>query len=733
MKKRLVAGLLMLSFLLLTACGGIGTLPAGTGTGGNAQETAAETLLTLFSGGEDDYAIIYSASATDCVSQAVLRLRQAVASCTGKSPITAPDNSKKQTESGRELLIGVTTREESRREMEKLDGYGWRIAFSGGKPVVCASSDRLLAEAVERLMGIWISENGRIGLSDRTELTHSADDEVLPLTDNGKARFKVIIPQRCSDTLRSGAAKIATALAGAVGVERGTVYTDAEIAEQDGAYEVCIGKTTRAASERLYGGMRGLYEGKGVVDGTRIVLGGMTEETLSAVVNKLYEAITAAIRGAYSGGAVLAADWSAAENPDTAVARLPAVGAGTVKGVYDTGKETYILYVTGIALTDYTAYLRVLQEDGCTAEKSYTLGDNRYSLMKHETYTAYVSYLPQKNAMRIAVGEPDIPDPTESEPLSAAVCEPTLWQLDVDNYGSKANGGMSYVIQLTDGSFLVVDGGYSTQTEATALYEHLVAHTPKGQKPVISAWFITHGHIDHYGALMTFSGQYANAVDVRAFYYNLPYVTIDDIGAHNSKSIEAAMARWGTAKRYSALHSGMKIGLSGAAVTVLCTFEDVYPLAIDNGNDTSLVFRVDVGGQRILFTGDAMTAESVTMTGTIPREELKSDIVQVSHHGYEGCDPTFYGMADPEVLLWPMPVVGYQTSGYSGVPQKVFAKWYRENLAANKYLREQVGKGKIKKIFCMGDGTVEIRLPYTPTGRVVPDYDSIYGQTARKI
>ena len=732
MKKRLMPILLVLSMLMLFACNRNGTPNRNEGETGTGENTEPETLLTLFDGSENDYAIIYSPQATDCVSEAVTALRGAVTERTGKKPVTAPDNSKKQPETEREIVIGATTRAVSASETEKIEGYGWRIAFVGKKLVVSASNDILLAEAIERLMGTWISEGTTVSLSNRTLLTEDATAAVYPLTDNGKARYRVIIPAKCTDAVRDKATQVANALAKASGGSMGTVHTDSEIAEKDGAYEICIGRTTRAASTKLYAELRGLFEAKAVIDGTRIVVGGLREETLLTVMGTLCGIIEKAVQGAYRGGAVLSADWTTSENPESAASCLPAITAGKVKGSFDTGKDAYILYATGIVLTDYTAYIKTLVADGCREEAAYKLGDNRYALLKHEKYTAYVSYLPQKNAMRVYVGGPDVPNPAPEAESFETVCEPTLWQLDVDNYGSKANGGMSYVMQLPDGTFLVVDGGYSTETEARNLYSHLMAHTPTGQKPVISAWFITHGHIDHYGALMNFSGRYSDAVEVKAFYYNLPYISVGDIGAHNSKAIEAAMSRWQTAKRYSALHSGMQFGLAGAEVTVLCSFEDVYPLTIENGNDTSLVFRVDIGGQRILFTGDAQTAESVTMTGTIPREALKCDIVQFSHHGYEGCEPAFYNMADASVVLWPMNIVGYQPSGYASVPQRVFAKWYNGSLAANRFIREQVEKGKIKKLFCMGDGTVELKLPYTPTGRVVPDYDKIYGQTARK-
>ena len=115
----------------------------------------------------------------------------------------------------------------------------------------------------------------------------------------------------------------------------------------------------------------------------------------------------------------------------------------------------------------------------------------------------------------------------------------------------------------------------------------------------------------------------------------------------------------------------MTLGFAGATVDVLCTHEDVYPMSFVDGNDTSTVLRVNIAGQRILFLGDARDGESVTMLNTIPTAELKMDIVQFSHHGYEGCSDVFYKVVGAPVVLWPMNIIGYQSGTYA----PIFRNW----------------------------------------------------------
>ena len=53
----------------------------------------------------------------------------------------------------------------------------------------------------------------------------------------------------------------------------------------------------------------------------------------------------------------------------------------------------------------------------------------------------------------------------------------------------------SYVLQLKNQHFVMCDGGYLE--EASRVIEYLESLVPKGTKPVVEGWFITHPHHDH--------------------------------------------------------------------------------------------------------------------------------------------------------------------------------------------------------------------------------------------
>lgn len=694
MKKRLILILLAIVMVFgLVSCGNKENNNEQASDTSNVGETDSDNgeNVTLFCGAENDYRIVYSADAGDSVKNQVKAIKTAVSAATGVNAQMAVDNSKTLTEVDREIVLGKTSRKESTDVIDKISGLGYAIEFVGEKLIVTASNETLLAFAIEELMIQWSVDSNSVSVSKSLKIAKDESPNMLPFVENGKLLHKVIVPEGASEKIYNRAKIISDTLSQVTG-EASTIYYDNSSdlpAESEDAYEICIGETTRAASARVYAKITTQGGGVIAVDKNRIAIGAGSEEALLDTINVFYTELAQLIRGGYKGIPAIMRDYSFETEKNGLLANLPQIDVGTVSEVLDTGKNAYLMYVTNITVQDYSSYVAKLKNNGCTEEKAYSLASNQYSLMKNQAYTAYLSYLPTKNAMRIYVGEPTVADPTISEAQNSSVAEPMLWQLDVDS--SVDNGGMSYVARLTDGTFLVIDGGYQTEKEAKNLYDHLVANTPSGQKPVISAWVITHAHIDHYGALIKFADMYSSSVEVKAFYYNFPHYKVGDIAENNVNAIERAMAKWSGATRYSAVHSGMHIGLAGATMTVVCTYEDVYPSTPVSGNDTSMVFRLDIAGKRVMITGDAQEYQNAVITSTIDKSVLKSDIVQVSHHGYEGLSNTFYSMVEASVVMWPM-------------PKSVFDQWYNNSLSGNKYIREQVNAGKAILVK-MGYGT----------------------------
>lgn len=720
MIKRILLFLLALAMTVgLVACEDKGEGNSTTGTGDATEnDTPISPADVILFGGTEDYTIVYSGTANDAVKDLIVQMSNRVKDVTGSNPKRIADNAKTEKETPKEIIIASTTRSASEKSMEKISGIGYRVEFIGEKLVITASNDTVLKSAVQKLFEAWRIENGKVILHNTTVLTDDLSNSMLSLYDNGVFKYNVVIQASAKGSVYDAAedmtGRISNLTGKAVGLNYDTMY-----AEKTDAYEICIGKTNRPDSESFYASLDGAFEYKVVISGNKILIGSHNDDALAKAISAFSDYLCSAIYGTYCGIPAIEKNYYLTGSLSETLKAFPQPSVGTSRGMMLTGDEEYVMYYQDITQNDYQTYITTLTGSGCVIEETYEMGGNKYALMESEGYSVYVAYLSKVGAMRIILGKPDKLQPEPAAPFESDVCKPALWQLEVDNKGSSANGGMSYVIQLSDGSFIVIDGGYNTNSEADNLYTLLKDNTKGGGEPVISAWFISHLHVDHWGGLKNFSQKYSDKVEVKAFYYNFPRVTLGDVGPSTQKNVEGYMNKWKNAKKYSSLHSGMNFSVADAKITVICTFEDVFPQPINDGNDTTTVFKVEIGGQSIMFLGDAYYGESATMSSQVDSSVLKSDIVQVSHHGYEGCSEGLYRAIGAKIVLWPMNIVGYDGSS----PSAVFKKWYEGGPSANAYFRNNPD---IQKIIVAGAGTAKLELPYTATGEKLPDYEKIF-------
>jgi beta-lactamase superfamily II metal-dependent hydrolase len=117
----------------------------------------------------------------------------------------------------------------------------------------------------------------------------------------------------------------------------------------------------------------------------------------------------------------------------------------------------------------------------------------------------------------------------------------------------------------------------------------------------------------------------------------------------------------------------MKFYIRNACVEILYTQEDLYPTKLYYFNDCTMVSRVTVAGQTITYLGDVRYEGSYIMSERYGKE-LESEIVQISHHGFDGGTVELYTLLNPKTCLWPTSKenftnmsAGKTTSGYYAV------------------------------------------------------------------
>ena len=225
-----------------------------------------------------------------------------------------------------------------------------------------------------------------------------------------------------------------------------------------------------------------------------------------------------------------------------------------------------------------------------------------------------------------------------------------------DKYGN----GMSIVYRLSDGSLFVFDSGSSTVKYM--LYKCL-KDLSGGGKIKIAAWVLTHAHGDHYGAMYDlFNGIYKNEFEIQEFWYNRATNTDDANGAGvNLVNLFNQVAKGETKVR--ALEYGQTYTLDGGRVSakVLCTPDKVANRSGLDENTNSLVMMLNIGGKKILMTGDANKPAwdfMVSQHNASSEYSLKCDYLQMPHHAVHAAGTAEgYNAANPSYVIIPSTTV----------------------------------------------------------------------------
>lgn len=262
-----------------------------------------------------------------------------------------------------------------------------------------------------------------------------------------------------------------------------------------------------------------------------------------------------------------------------------------------------------------------------------------------------------------------MPQPALSKPR---LCEPMLAVLPLDyTHRDMTDGnGMGYAALLEDGTWIVWDGGYPCDAEL--LFAYLSDRSPlPDHRVVISAWILTHAHYDHYGCFRSFTRLYADRVQVRYFLLNPPekddaVIAEGVVDPFLTRDFPELLERYDGARAVR-VHAGQTMELHGAKLEILQTFEDVLPRRINWLNEASVVTRLHLAGQTILFTADCEITgdQQLILLG----DGLKSDFLQVAHHAYSGGGPELWDAVSPEWLLF--------STNYETLTRRLLPSWQK--------------------------------------------------------
>ena len=221
----------------------------------------------------------------------------------------------------------------------------------------------------------------------------------------------------------------------------------------------------------------------------------------------------------------------------------------------------------------------------------------------------------------------------------------TLWQLPNQTHTQM----MSYVLRSRSGKLIVIDGGNAG--DGKYLAEFLA-----GLGNVVDAWFISHPHSDHFGALVEILKQ-PGSLEIKNLYASMP--TKAWIDEFTSDSEKASFDRYveGLAKAERSpedLLLGRKMEIDGIQIEVLGVKNP--EITVNPINNSSVVLRVWDSTKSILFLADLGAEGGDKLLASPLADRIPCDYVQMAHHGQTGVNEAFYRKVGPTYCLWPTPL-----------------------------------------------------------------------------
>ncbi len=313
--------------------------------------------------------------------------------------------------------------------------------------------------------------------------------------------------------------------------------------------------------------------------------------------------------------------------------------------VQNTTEEEVIAYAETLSASGFSLYDKKVKPAG--GEKPYNK-NLFYTYINDET-CIFIFWAAGVRTVHIVTSS-RLPLPSIEKLPSVGTANPKLFQL-------KLAVGSVYAVHLSDNSFLLMDGSLEGEEDPKALYEFLQEKSGE-EKPRIAMWMFSHPDSDHIRLATFFLKEFAGKVNIEGFAYQFndcqkaKFVYIDSaiIGAEISAFEESIKKNFPHVPVYT-LHAGQSYFFPGVEIEILLTADTIYPYPYASANDVSAVWRLKTEEKSVLFLNDAMQY-SLRELASIYGDYVKSDILQLAHHGLIGGELGLYKLVDPDVCLW---------------------------------------------------------------------------------
>ena len=252
---------------------------------------------------------------------------------------------------------------------------------------------------------------------------------------------------------------------------------------------------------------------------------------------------------------------------------------------------------------------------------------------------------------------------------------------------------MGYILKTKNNKIIVIDGGTTDDTEN--LIKQINKHGGK-----VDAWFLTHLHDDHLGAFSNIAND--EQIQIEKIYCSFNeyswYEENELARAEFSKQILEILKQDNIKDKVEEVSLNQNINIDDIKIEILGIRN---PEITENaGNEQSMVVKFDTGKTTFLVLGDTGIKSSEKLLKT-QKEKLKSDIVQMAHHGQNGATKELYEQINPTICMWPTPEWLWNNDSGEG---KGSGPW--KTLETRQWIEEL----KVKKNYVEKDGDITIKL-----------------------
>ena len=616
-----------------------------------------------------------------------------------------------------EIIIGNNTATETKSALDQLlkSDKDYLIQFSGTKIIIVAKNDLILPEACDMFFETYIKnmKNNTLEVKDGAT-TLGVSKNFTTIAYDGIAQYEIVLGNVSAD-VKARVTELAAFIKTKCGVS--SVKSDAKYNKSKN--QILIGP---AEFSETSSSIKSLSDDKGIVTkvGNKIVIAGKDDTSTIFAIDAFTQMLEDADESnTKKGNYAISVTKSIIDTQCVSLDSIPKFTGATYSTTYPSGNGIEQLYYTNADPSKINAYVTQLADLGYRKVEDNSINNNRFVTCYGKNGIVHISYLNHNKSVSVILDSLNGSVYKASEPTYTKVTDQALAVMSIDysKLSDKSDAsGMSYIITLEDGRYIIIDGGYNKNkgtNDHKIIYNYLKDNNKrKDGKIVIAAWIFTHDHSDHHGVFTPFCQDYSSKVELQYYIQNFgdkSNYKQQPSGWLNDGIPNTLIAEYFKDAKKIVPHTGQKITFCNTTFEIISTQESHVPNKIEWVNDASIILRMNSNGVKTLFLADA-EAQTTKLLLNMYGSTLKSDIMQIAHHGYSGGSTALYQNVDPSWTLWPTNQTCFEertTGGGIGNAQSQ-NRWARNNSLCF------VGDGDIEILKFVG-GTSKISVStYAP-------------------